>query len=92
MINLKIKKDGIKGFARYSDILPEGFTAKQDKINGSSFSVADNKIKFVWVNVPAEPELEISYILSGTHKDNISLEGEFSYLESNQSKFLKFQP
>jgi len=57
MINLKIRKDGIKGFARYSDVLPEGFTAKQDKVSGSSFSVADNKIKFVWVNVPAEPEL-----------------------------------
>jgi hypothetical protein len=92
MINLKIKKDGIKGFARYSDVLPEGFTAKQDKVSGSSFSVADNKIKFVWVNVPTEPELEVSYILSGTYKDNINLEGEFSYLESNQSKFYKLQP
>ncbi|MBK7666083.1 MAG: hypothetical protein IPJ32_01315 [Sphingobacteriaceae bacterium] len=91
MINLKIKKDGIKGFARYSDVLPAGFTAKQDKINGGSFSVADGKIKFVWVNVPTEPELEISYVLSGTHKDNINLEGEFSYLESNQSKFYKLQ-
>lgn len=90
MINLKIKKDGIKGFARYSDVLPEGFTAKQDKLNGSSFSVADGKIKFVWVNVPTEPDLEVSYILSGTHKD-INLEGEFSYLESNQSKFYKLQ-
>lgn len=88
-VNLKIKKDGIKGFARYSDILPEGFTAKQEKVSGSSFSIADNKIKFVWVNVPTEPELEISYIMSGTYKDNINLEGEFSYLESNQSKFFK---
>jgi cell division septation protein DedD len=88
-INLKINKDGIKGFARYSDVLPEGFTAKQDKVNGSSFSVADGKIKFVWVNVPTEANLEISYVLSGTYKDNINLEGEFSYLESNQSKFFK---
>jgi hypothetical protein len=88
-VNLKIKKDGIKGFARYSDVLPEGFTAKQDKVNGSSFSVADNKIKFVWVNIPTEPDLEISYVLSGTYNDNINLEGEFSYLENNQSKFFK---
>lgn len=86
-INLKINKDGIKGFARYSDVMPEGFTAKQDKVNGSSFSVADGKIKFVWVNVPSETELEISYVLSGTYKENVNLEGEFSYLESNQSKF-----
>lgn len=90
-VSLKIKKDGIKGFARYSDALPEGFTAKQDKVAGSSFSVADNKIKFVWVNVPTEPELEVSYILNGTYKENINLEGEFSYLESNQSKFFKLQ-
>ncbi len=88
-IHVKIKKDGIKGFARYSDNLPEGFTAKADMTNGSSFSVADNRIKFVWVNVPESEELEISYVLSGTIKTEVTLEGEFSYLESNQSKFYK---
>lgn len=88
-VHIKIKKDGIKGFARYSDNLPEGFSAKSEQTNGSSFSVADNRIKFVWVNVPESEELEISYILSGTLKNEVTLEGEFSYLESNQSKFYK---
>ena len=88
-VNVKIKKDGIKGFARYSDNLPEGFSAKSDKTNGSSFSVADNRIKFVWVNVPETEELEISYVLSGNLKTDVMMEGEFSYLESNQSKFYK---
>lgn len=88
-VHIKINKDGIKGFARYSDNLPEGFTAKSDMTNGSSFSVADNRIKFVWVNVPESAELEISYVLSGTLKTDVTLEGEFSYLESNQSKFYK---
>lgn len=88
-VDLKIKKPGIKGFARYSDNLPEGFSAKQGKISGSSFSVADNKIKFVWVNVPTSDEVEISYTLIGTIKQEITLDGEFSYLESNQSKSYK---
>lgn len=88
-VHVKISKDGIKGFARYSDNLPEGFTAKADMTNGSSFSVADNRIKFVWVNVPESAELEISYVLSGVLKTDVTLEGEFSYLESNQSKFYK---
>lgn len=88
-VYIKINKDGIKGFARYSDNLPEGFTAKADMTNGSSFSVADNRIKFVWVNVPESTTLEISYILNGTLKTDVTLEGEFSYLESNQSKFYK---
>lgn len=88
-VHVKINKDGIKGFARYSDNLPEGFTAKSDMTNGSSFSVADNRIKFVWVNVPESSDLEISYVLSGELKTEVTLEGEFSYLESNQSKFYK---
>ncbi len=91
-IDLKIKKAGVKGFARYSDNLPEGFSAKQGKTNGGSFSVADNKIKFVWVNVPTTDEVEISYTLFGTIKNEITLDGEFSYLESNQSKSYKLSP
>lgn len=90
-VNVVIKKDGIKGFARYSDNLPAGFTAKQGKTNGSSFSVADNKIKFVWVNVPTNDEIDISYTLSGTANETM-LNGEFSYLENNQSKAYKLTP
>ncbi|MGZ3932928.1 MAG: hypothetical protein ACXVP0_16820, partial [Bacteroidia bacterium] len=90
-VNVVIKKDGIKGFARYSDVLPAGFSAKQGKTNGSSFSVADNKIKFVWVNVPTNDEIDISYTLSGSANETM-LNGEFSYLENNQSKAYKLTP
>lgn len=89
IIDVKIKKDGIKGFARYSDNLPTGFSAKQLKTQGGSFSVADNRIKFVWVNVPAAEDINVSYILTGVQKDDTALEGEFSYLENNQSKTYK---
>ncbi len=91
-IEVKIKKDGIKGFARYSDDLPEGFTAKQGKTDGSSFSVADNKVKFVWVNVPNSEEINISYTLNGIEKPSTLLKGEYSYLENNQSKSYKLSP
>ena len=88
-VDVKIKKDGTKGFARFSDNLPEGFTAKQVKTDGSSFSVADGKIKFVWVTVPAVDELNISYLLTGTNTKATTLSGEYSYLEDNQSKKIK---
>lgn len=91
-IEIKINKDGIKGFARYSDDLPEGFTAKQGKTDGSSFSVADNKVKFVWVNVPNSEEILISYTLNGVQNEKTQLKGEFSYLEKNQSKSYKLTP
>lgn len=84
-INLKIKKDGTKGFARYSDDLPENLIAKSIITDGSSFSATDGKIKFVWVNVPDKEELNVSYTISGSNA-SLKLNGEYSFLEENQSK------
>jgi len=85
-VNLKIKKDGTKGFARYSDDLPDGLIVKANKTDGSSFSVGDGKLKFVWVNVPEKEDLELEYTVSGNSKEVLTLNGEYSYLEDNQSK------
>lgn len=89
LISLTITKDGTKGFARYSDDLPDGIIVKAVKTDGGSFSVADGKIKFVWVNVPEKEILEISYTISGTTANAVILGGEYSYLEDNQSKKFK---
>ena len=91
-VNLKIKKGATKGFARYSDDLPEALTAKSSKTDGSSFSVADGKIKFVWVNVPDKEELEVSYSITSNAAVALGLNGEYSFLEENQSKKHKLQP
>lgn len=86
IVTIKIKKGLTKGFARFSDEVQEGVTAKMIKTDGSSFSVADNKLKFVWVAVPDKEELEISYSLNSTKLKSVNLLGEYSYLEDNQSK------
>lgn len=86
VVNVKIKKGPTKGFARYSDDLPEGLTVKATKTDGSSFSIGDGKLKFVWVNVPEKDELELEYSISGNAATQLNLAGEYSYLEDNQSK------
>jgi len=86
IVDLKIKKGTTKGFARYSDDLPDGISAKAISTDGSSFSVSDGKIKFVWVNVLPKEEFEISYALKSSDSKTINLKGEYSYLENNQSK------
>lgn len=85
IVNLKIEKGLTKGFARYSDDLPAEVSAKAIKTEGASFSVSDGKLKFVWVSVPDKETLEIAYSLTGLNKD-LNLNGEYSYLEQNQSK------
>ena len=90
-VQVKIKKPGIKGFAKYQEILPAGFTAKGVATNGSSFSVSDGKAKFVWVSLPAEDEIIITYVLErGTSvATDASIAGEFSYLENDLTKKVK---
>lgn len=90
-ISLNIKKGITKGFARYSDDLPDGVVARSVKTDGSSFSVSDGKLKFVWVTVPEKTDLEISYTVSFPTLANLVLGGEYSYLENNQSKKVKLE-
>jgi cell division septation protein DedD len=88
-VDVKIKKSIIKGFAKYQEVIPIGYNARAGKVNGSAFSVADGKLKFVWVSLPVDEELNISYILEKTNEasENGKLEkGEFSYLENELSK------
>ena len=85
-ITIKIKKGDTKGFAKYSDEIDLTLNAKAIKTDGSSFSVSDGKIKFVWVDVPTKSELEVSYHIDLNNKNSNILKGEYSYLEKNQSK------
>ncbi|MCX7729252.1 MAG: hypothetical protein N2203_07265 [Bacteroidia bacterium] len=84
LIKITINKDKIKGFARYSDVLPPGLSAKAEEKDESSFFVDGNSVKFVWSNLPDKPLLIISYILSGNISSPVTLNGEFSYTENNQ--------
>ena len=90
-VQVKIKKPSIKGFAKYQEILPAGYTAKGVATSGSSFSVSDGKAKFVWVSLPSEDEMIITYVLekSASAASDASIIGEFSYLENDQTKKVK---
>ena len=85
-VQISIVKGSTKGFARYSDVLPQDVVIKSGKTGGASYSLADGKIKFVWVNVPDKDSLMVSYIISSKRSQTIELIGEYTYLEDNQSK------
>lgn len=60
--------------------------ARALQTEGASFSIADGKVKFVWVTVPEKEILIISYVLTGTPPDASFLDGEIVYLENDQSR------
>lgn len=91
-VEVNIKKGSVKGFAKYQEVIPAGFSVKAGKTNGSSFSFSDGKAKFVWVALPADEELTVSYVLekgSSASADAKLDNGEFSYLESDKTKKIK---
>ncbi len=84
-VNLVIKKGYTKGFGRYSDEVPDNVMVKALLTDGGSFSVADKRLKFVWVNVPDKPELIISYVMICSATPTVKLDGEYAYLDRNQT-------
>ncbi len=96
-VELKIKKESIKGFAKVQEKVPAGFMAVGQKTDGSSFSFssADHVAKFIWTSLPAQEEIIISYKImpkqGSTIEKPASIEGEFSYLENQQSKTYTIQ-
>jgi hypothetical protein len=76
----------VKGFAKLTENIPAGLTASAGKTSGSSFTFSDQHAKFVWVSLPTDDELTVSYKLAVKQKpaSNPMLTGEFSYLENEK--------
>ncbi len=93
LVELVIHKENLKGFAKYTDKIPAGFRATVVSTNGASFSFNDQIAKLVWVSLPASEELKVSYKLSMETKPSskVSITGEFSYLENDQTQKVKSQ-
>lgn len=91
-VELKIKKDGAKGFAKLQEKIPSGYMAVGEKAAGSTFafSSADHVAKFIWTSLPAEEELLVTYKIMPKQGDPREqpafVEGEFNYLDNQDSK------
>lgn len=91
-VNIIIEKDGLEGFAKIQDVLPEGFEARPMRTSKSVFSIVENKVKFIWFNIPPEETIEISYILVSQYPvtDGVKLNGSFNYLFNDEARQLDF--
>lgn len=87
-VEITINKGTIAGFAKFQQDLPAGFTASNGDAKGGSFSFSEQKVKFIWMSLPADAEFKISYKVKVA--DNVSgdftFNGIFSYLENNDKK------
>ncbi len=90
-VEITLQNNGISGFAKAQDLLPAGMRGEEGSTNNAVFSFVGNKAKFVWMSLPNEKEIKISYnlFLDGTAADELNnISGEFSFLENNETKKL----
>ncbi|MDR0711321.1 MAG: hypothetical protein LBF67_03110 [Prevotellaceae bacterium] len=85
VVNLSIANQNAKGFARFHTDLPKGFTAEQTSAEnaGAEFSFIDQRVRFIWANLPETPTINISYRIRITDprlKGNLMLSGRFTYM------------
>lgn len=89
-VEIIIKKKNLYGYAKIIETLPPGFTATLIESQGATFSFVNQKITFVWDELPSQNELKISYMVSiGANTRGVQItEGVFYFIENDRT--LKF--
>lgn len=89
-IEVVLKKKGLESFARFQHELPLGLTAQVVDNQNASFVFEDQKVKFIWLRLPHDDEMKISYRVKVDErlKGNFTIDGLFSYIEGNERKFV----
>lgn len=84
-----LKKGEFESFARYLQELPRGLSAQLIEASNASFTFEEQKVKFIWLRLPAENEFKISYRIRIDErlKGRFNLKGEFSYIDKNDRKY-----
>lgn len=90
IINLLISKSDLKEFGKIQEDIPQGYEAISLLSKNSTFYFANNTVKFMWMNLPSEPQFLVSYKLvplSGTVPSaTFAISGTFSYSENERTK------
>ncbi len=88
VVKVKIDKSGLEGFAKLEINIPRGYIVRAMETKGASFTFSEQKIRFVWMNLPQVEQFQITYQLvkNGTSGDLNDISGVFSYIDKNKRK------
>ncbi len=86
-VDVTIKRENVTGFAKIQEYIPAGVSASSIAEESAVFSVVNDKVKFVWMNLPDANEFTVSYRINtgGSALSPNSISGEFAYIHDGQT-------
>jgi len=89
-ISITIHKGTLEEFSRFQQELPFGLTATPVNSSTADFSFDKQRIRFIWLKMPADKQISIAYRVKVHErlKGEFIITGEFSYVENNERKSL----
>lgn len=94
LVNVKLQKGNLAGFARFQQVLPLGFTAMPESIPNARFETEGNIVKVIWMSLPFDQEINFSYRIFSTEitAPEISIPTTFSYIENEITRKSELSP
>ncbi|MFO7938648.1 MAG: hypothetical protein R6U66_02755 [Bacteroidales bacterium] len=92
-VNLLVFKGDKEKFAKIEEAVPQGYVAKEIDTKEAIFSFKDNTVKFLWMNLPAEPYFTVSYKLvpETAETQKPELNGQFSYIVNRSTQSITIE-
>lgn len=83
VVNILVNKGSTEKFAKIEEEVPQGFKAEPIQTKDAIFTFKDQKVKFLWMNLPPEQRFVVSYKLIPLNKGEtkqLMLKGTFSFI------------
>jgi len=83
VVNILVNKGSTEKFAKIEEDVPQGFKAEAIRTKDAIFTFKDQKVKFLWMNLPPEQRFVVSYKLIPINKEEVkqlNLKGTFSFI------------
>lgn len=93
IVKVSIAKNDLSGMAKITETIPEGYTAEPIEKANSIFTQEGGTVKFLWMDIPADKNVEVSYRLTKTSQNApaINIQGNFSYSNGGITKTIAIQ-
>ncbi len=88
LVEVALNKKNVRGFGKLQETIPAGFTATEKESNDAIFTTQGEIVKFVWLNLPPQEMLNISYQIRGSSavENEYKIDGQFGYLLNDETQ------